>query len=627
MTDAPPDHAAAERQALALRASLAARARRLGLARLVAVAALVLAGIIGYPGWGALACLALAPIAVVAGGLWLDDLEARARVAGRLLDYHRSGLERISGRWGRSTATGLEAAGSAHPYARDLQVVGERSLFTLLDTSASAGGRAALLRGLLDEEGTPPRGQELEVRWLAREHAWRAGFHAAGLEAAREGDDQLAAWWAGARTPPAWLRTLMAGVRLLVLALLATAALRWDAQGTVLVLLALVPLTVPLDLLALRWFTGLADRDALARTLGDERRLGAWLARLPLDGAAPASLHALSDQARAADAALREGERIAETLAKRGNPLWAYGVGAVLLAEWRNLSRLRRWQARHGGTRLRARAALARIDALSCLATYVAEQGGCWPTWAADGPVFSASELSHPLLQRSRRVGNSVSLEAHGVLIVTGANASGKSTFLRASMLAVVLARCGVTVPAAGLRLRPMRLVTVMAAEDDVHSGISRFQAEVLRLKLALDLARSPGLPVLVALDEPLSGTNSVERHLGTAAVASALAAHAAALLISTHDLALAGLGLGAGPALQVVHFSDHAAEHGEGATLAFDYRMRPGVLETTNALRIMRLAGLPVDERPAPPPPAVAPEVHAAGAAGGGQGERPQGP
>jgi hypothetical protein len=600
MIDAPPDHAAAQRVALALRQRLMASSLRLGVVRMVVVGALILAGIIVYPGWSALACLALVPIAVIVLGVWLDDLEGRAGVAGRLSDYHRDGLERIKGHWGRKTATGLGEGGAGHPYARDLHVVGERSLFTLLDTSASAGGRALLLRCLLDEEGTPPPGQDLEVRWLARQHAWRAGFHAAGLEAQHEGHDQLAAWWSQSRTPPAWLRWLMAGVRLLALALLATAALRWDVQGTVLVFLGLVPLTVPLDLLALSWLRGLGDRDALARTLHDERRLGGWLADLPLDDAAPASLHALAAQARAAAAAWRAGERIAEALAKRGNPLWAYGVGAVLLAEWRNLSRLRRWQAEHGETRTRALAALTRIDALACLATYVAEQGGCWPTWAEDGPVFSASALSHALLEPSRRVGNSVTIAAHGVLIVTGANASGKSTFLRASMLAVVLARCGVTVPAAGLRLHRLRLVTVMAVEDDVHAGISRFQAEVLRLKRALDLASSPGLPVLVALDEPLSGTNSVERHLGTAAVASALASHAAGVLISTHDLALAGLEGRPGMAVQVVHFSDHAAEHGDGATLAFDYRMRPGVLETTNALRIMRLAGLPVEERPA---------------------------
>jgi DNA mismatch repair ATPase MutS len=187
------------------------------------------------------------------------------------------------------------------------------------------------------------------------------------------------------------------------------------------------------------------------------------------------------------------------------------------------------------------------------------------------------------------------------VLVITGANASGKSTFLRASLLSVVLARCGVTIPAEELRLRRMRLATVMAVQDDVMRGISRFQAEVGRLKQVLDLAGSQGLPVLVALDEPLSGTNSVERHLGTAAVARALAQRAAGVLISTHDLALAELAQEKGLSVQVVHFSDHAAETGDGGTLAFDYVMRPGVLQTTNALRIMRLAGLPVPDQSQP--------------------------
>ncbi len=603
MTDAPskapPDHAAGEGAARTLGARLARASLRLGLVRLAVVAALVIGSIIAYPGRGTPACVGAALAVVIAGGVWLDDLAARARAAARLLAYHRAGLERRAGRWGRRTATGLEEAGPGHPYARDLQLVGERSLFTLLDTSATARGRAELLRALLDEDGAPRSGQELEVRWLARQHGWRAGFHAAGQVAHAGGTDVLEQWWAQARTPPGWLSALMAALRLGSLALLAFSALRWDAEGTVLVFLALVPLSVPLDALALRWLRGLGDRTALARTLQEERSLGGWLARLPLDADAPASLQALAGQARAADEALRALARIAEALSQRRNPLWAYGVGAVLLAEWRNLARLRRWQQRSGALRAEALTALARIDHLACLATYVAEQGGCWPSWGADGAIFSASELSHPLLPRERRVGNSISLTAHQLLVVTGANASGKSTFLRACMLAVVLARCGVTVPAAALRLRPLRLATVMAVEDDVHAGLSRFQAEVLRLKRALDLANSPGLPVLVALDEPLSGTNSVERHHGTAAVAAALAGRAAGVLISTHDLALAELASRADLQVEVVHFSDHAAEHG-GGDLAFDYRMRPGVLTTTNALRIMRLAGLPVADDPA---------------------------
>jgi hypothetical protein len=604
MTTAAPDHATAHLHAGAARARWVRQILRVSVSRLVISISLALLGIIGYPGPGAVLCMVLAALTVIIGGVWLDALERRARIAARLLAYHASGLQRLAGHWGRATDTGVPEAGPAHPYAHDLSVVGERSLFTLIDTSASRTGRALLLRYLLDEEGHPDAGQEQDVRWLARQHAWRADFHAAGLEARLQADDHLAAWIDAGAGPPGALRWAMRIVRVLFLAGIATAAVTWDATGTVLIALALVPISVPIDMLALRWLQTLGDRDALALTIAHERRLMQQLALLPTGSDAPASLAALARLAQEGESALGALQSVCETLAQRRNPIWAYLIGAVLLSEWRNLDRLELWSQRYAESRERWLLALARIDALSCLATYVAEQGGCWPTWTEDGPVFAARALSHPLLPPGKRVGNSIAIDAHGVLVVTGANASGKSTFLRASLLSVVLARCGVTVPAEDLRLRRMRLATVMAVQDDVVRGISRFQAEVGRLKQVLDLTGSRGLPVLVALDEPLSGTNSVERHLGTVAVARALAERAAAVLISTHDLGLADLAQEADLGVQVVHFSDHAAEGGGSGTLAFDYVMRPGVLQTTNALRIMRLAGLPVPEagRVAPP-------------------------
>ena len=597
MTDAAPDHAAAHLRAAADRARIARRSLAIASGRLLLATTLAMAGIIGYPGHGAELCLVASALTVILGGWWLDALERRVRTAARLVEYHRSGIERLAGRWGRRSETGAAEAGAAHPYAHDLGVVGERSLFTLIDTSASRSGRALLLEWLLDESGEPEAEKEREVRWLVQRPEWRADFHAAGLEAQLQSHDHLAAWMLDAVRPSSWLRWGIICLRATYLLVLALSALRWDMTGTALIALVLIPISIPIDMLALRWLRALGDRDALVRSVAHERRLARQLSLLPVEAGAPASLTELVRLARVAGPALETLEAICETLAKRSNPIWAYGVGAVMLAEWRSVERLDRWSRAHASERGRWLAALARIDALSCLATYAAEQGGCWPQWTLDGPVLMARALAHPLLPRQSRVGNSMSIERHDVLVITGANASGKSTFLRASLLGVVLARLGVTVPADEFRLRPMRLATVMAVHDDVMQGISRFQAEVGRLKQVLDLASSRGLPVLVALDEPLSGTNSVERHLGTVAVAMALARLAAGVLISTHDLALADLGQQADLSVQVVHFSDHAAESGSGSTLAFDYLMRPGVLQTTNALRIMRLAGLPVPE------------------------------
>jgi hypothetical protein len=361
--------------------------------------------------------------------------------------------------------------------------------------------------------------------------------------------------------------------------------------------LVLAPFAFLGDRAALRWMGGIEDPDRLRGRVERDRRLLERIAALPSASDAPSDAGALITEARVAAAALTRLESICDGLCQRRNPLWSGLVGALLLAEWRNLARLARWTRVHARAIASWTALIAKVDALGCLGTYIAEQDGCWPSWAADGSMLEARDLAHPLLVGRRRVGNDIAVEPRLVLIVTGANASGKSTFLRACALAVVLARLGVTVPAASLRLRPMRLATAMDARDDLAGGRSRFQAEVDRLRLVLERARSPGEPVLVALDEVLSGTNSLERHLGTRAVAVGLRGTAAAVLISTHDLALASLEREEPPPVRVVHFADRAAEGVDGGDLAFDYRLRPGVLTTTNALRIMRAAGLPVPD------------------------------
>jgi DNA mismatch repair ATPase MutS len=229
---------------------------------------------------------------------------------------------------------------------------------------------------------------------------------------------------------------------------------------------------------------------------------------------------------------------------------------------------------------------------MCCLATMAAEQGGCWPEWSADGAALAASGLAHPLLARDVRVGNDISLATGTTLLITGANASGKSTFLRACALAVLLARCGTTVPARACRLRRMRLATVMRVQDQGAGGLSRFQAEVAALKRVFDRLDAPGDPVLVALDEILAGTNSHERHLGTEAVLAAVRERAAAVLVATHDLELCRLAESDPARVVLGHFADGA---GPGDDLEFDHLLRPGTVRSTNALKVMRAAGLPV--------------------------------
>jgi DNA mismatch repair ATPase MutS len=180
-------------------------------------------------------------------------------------------------------------------------------------------------------------------------------------------------------------------------------------------------------------------------------------------------------------------------------------------------------------------------------------------------------------------------------VIISGPNMAGKSTFVRAVGINALLAQCGSVVQARRLRMSPLAIGASICVLDSLQGGVSRFYAEIQRLKLISDLTHT-ARHVLFLLDELLSGTNSHDRLAGTEYLVRALLEQGAIGLITTHDLALTQIPeadeRGGGRALNC-HFEDHL-EDGE---LRFDYRLKPGVVRTSNALRLMQSIGLAVGE------------------------------
>jgi DNA mismatch repair ATPase MutS len=171
---------------------------------------------------------------------------------------------------------------------------------------------------------------------------------------------------------------------------------------------------------------------------------------------------------------------------------------------------------------------------------------------------------------------------------------SGKSTLLRALGANVVLARAGAPVCASALRLRDVRLHASMAVEDSLEAGVSRFMAELLRMKEIVEAARA-GVdlpPVLYLLDEILQGTNTWERRAGARTVLRHLVDAGAVGAVTTHDLTLHR-----SPDLEVraraVHFREQVGHGSDGATLVFDHVLRPGLSNTRNAMVLLEAVGL----------------------------------
>ena len=205
-----------------------------------------------------------------------------------------------------------------------------------------------------------------------------------------------------------------------------------------------------------------------------------------------------------------------------------------------------------------------------------------------------AKSLGHPLIPANQRVANHVEIRGRGrILLVTGSNMSGKSTFLRTVGLNLCLAQAGAPVCAESFEWSWMRLYCCIRISDSLEAGLSYFYAEVKRLRVVLDAVRDHTQPpVLFLIDEIYKGTNNRERLLGSAAFIRELISSNGLGLISTHDLELAGLGKELASVTNL-----HFQETVDDGQMQFDFRLRPGPCPTTNALRIMAKEGLPVPE------------------------------
>ena len=176
------------------------------------------------------------------------------------------------------------------------------------------------------------------------------------------------------------------------------------------------------------------------------------------------------------------------------------------------------------------------------------------------------------------------------VIVVSGSNMSGKSTMLRTLGVNAVLAQAGAPVRARRLTLSPLAVGASIRLTDSLQGGVSRFYAEILRLRQILDETAGP-LPVLFLIDEFLHGTNSHDRRIGAEALVRGLVQRGAIGLITTHDLALADIADELGERAANVHFEDQIAD----GKISFDYHMRPGVVRKSNAIELMRQVGLEI--------------------------------
>lgn len=241
---------------------------------------------------------------------------------------------------------------------------------------------------------------------------------------------------------------------------------------------------------------------------------------------------------------------------------------------------------------------LSTLEALNSMANFAwLNPGYTFALPEADrskGPVFEAEALGHPLIPADRKVTNDFRIDENGsVILITGSNMAGKSTFLRTVGINLCLCYAGAPVNASRLHTQAFRIFSSINITDSLNEGLSHFYAEVKRLRrLIEELNIEDSLPLFYFVDEIFRGTNNRERLLGSTAFIRHVAGRGGAGMISTHDLELASLEEEI-ESLHNYHFEETISE----GRMRFEYKLHHGPCTSTNALKIMEMEGLPTPE------------------------------
>lgn len=237
--------------------------------------------------------------------------------------------------------------------------------------------------------------------------------------------------------------------------------------------------------------------------------------------------------------------------------------------------------------------AVGEFEALSSFAGFAYERPANPFPEIVEGPTcFDGKQIGHPLLAEESCVRNDLTLnDQQQLVLISGSNMSGKSTLLRTVGLNSVLALAGAPVRAERLTLCVLNIGTAIRVHDSLQEGHSLFYAVLRRLKAVTELTASENRPLFFLLDEILQGTNSHDRRVGSEGVIRKLVESNAIGLVTTHDLALTQIVDSLDGKASNAHFEDTISD-GE---MTFDYRLKPGVVQRSNALELMRIMGLNV--------------------------------
>ena len=555
---------------------------------------------------------------VVPGAIWLyASLTQRFQKLAREKKHHeyivklnQQETERLEGKL-KDIAHGSGFLEANHPFASDLDIFGDHSLYQLLNRTTTESGGNLLAKWLTTPADSEVLDQRQEsIRELSKQLEWRQNFQASGMPHVNAKSDyqQLLSW---AKSPVKLLDKKRKYMTLsLVLAALTTAAClyfffnayqpQWYLYILPMIAFALVNSRV------IKSVRDIADEiiDSThknVKTLSGYHSLINHITTAQFDSPLLVDLQSmLKNESGDAESAIKKLRKILEVFQLRGTKLDMFGgnkfypfINLLWLVDIHWILQTEAWKVKHGEHLKQWVDSISAFEVLNSLAGYHhANPDYAFAAIAEEPYQIHFENLGHPLISAEKRVCNDFTMSQQGeIAMITGSNMAGKSTFLRTVGINLVLALSGAPCCAKSGQVSHMKLFTSMRTQDNLEEGVSSFYAELQRIELLLkEIER--GEPIFFLLDEMFKGTNSQDRYKGGISLIKQLNELNAFGMISTHDLELAKLSVNQVTATNY-SFNSQIID-GE---MTFDYTLTPGICEDFNASELMRRSGIKIIE------------------------------
>lgn len=481
---------------------------------------------------------------------------------------------------------GIEFMEKNHPFCNDLDLFGSHSLFQLLNHTVSASGRK-LLAGSMKAQIDPEKAcknysaiEELREKTLLIQH-----FQAIGRAFLKEEKDK-SRFYNWLKEPEKWHITYflfiwigpIGGVSLLLAALLGWLPSAWMGLW-ILIGMAILSLI----------YKALNTASKIWPGDGDIKTFRIWAQFLEKTAFKDPLLTKLNTHF--ADAQFSKGlhslEQISFLVQNRLNLVYII-LNLFFWLDFFLLWRLRRWKRDFGTDLSEIEKIFDQWQVYISLAAFSNSSGLQGKINWTTNPQFECKNIKHPLLKIDQAIGNDFNMkELEKTVLLTGANMSGKTTFMRTLGINLVLVNLGLRPFAESLSIGKFQLYTSMRNTDNLGESVSSFYAELFRIKQIIEAAEK-GERIFFLMDEILKGTNTKDRILGSEALISQLASKQTKGIISTHDIELSDLEKSL-PYLVNYSFHSEIAD----SEILFDYKLKQGPCPSFNAYKLMQLMGV----------------------------------